>query len=191
MPAYPWLFSEKDEKEVLKEDVVVPVPAEFLKHPSRKVVASSRVLQLVAYLQSLKQAELPGSINYPFIPAKQRKSKQAEDGKSSAPDGQTLYLNTCAACHQPDGKGLAGAFPALAGSPIVNDENPETLIKIILQGYDARPEFGVMASFADVLSDEEIAAIASHERSSWGNQGKPVSAEEVKRIRSFINNLTQ
>jgi len=83
---------------------------------------------------------------------------------------------------------LPGAFPSLAGSSVVNDEDPELLIRIILQGYDARPEFAQMPGFASQLSDEEIAAIASHERRSWGNDASKVTEEEVKKIREFVMN---
>ncbi len=195
MPGYPWLFKEKREDQVLKTDVVVPVPSSFLKNKEVKIVASQRALDLVAYLQSLKQAPLPGENQVPFIPAL-AKSKAAgtqaagtDAGGAALPDGEALYMSTCAACHQTDGMGLAGAFPPLAGSTIVNDENPEMLIRIILQGYDARPEYGVMVGFADMLSDEEIAAIATHERSSWGNTAAPISAADVRKIREFVNQL--
>jgi len=36
-----------------------------------------------------------------------------------------------------------------------------------------------MPAFADQLSDEEVAAVLSYERTSWGNQAKPVKPEEV------------
>ena len=190
MPAYPWLFFEKSEKQVSKEDVVVPVPEKFLKNPSKKIVASKEALELVAYLVSLKQADMEAATE--FIPAlKKEKQAAAAGGPAGLPDGSALYASTCAACHQADGTGLAGAFPPLAGSSIVNDASPELLIRIILQGYDARPEFGVMAPFGDLLSDEEVAAIATHERSSWGNAAPAVTPEEVKKVREYIQTLNQ
>lgn len=192
MPAYPWLFSEKSEKQVSDKDVVVPVPEKFLRHPKQKIVASKEVLELVAYLVSLQQPDMEGEPPYDFIPAlKKDKPGSEEKGPAGLPDGAALYSATCAACHQADGKGLAGAFPPLAGSAIVNDANPEQLIRIILQGYDARPEYGIMAPFGDMLSDEEIAAIATHERSSWGNQAPAVTVDEVKKIRDYIQTLNQ
>jgi len=190
MPGYPWLFTEKSEKEVTDKDVVVPVPAKFLRNSTRKIVASKEVLDLVEYLVSLKQPDMEAV--YDFIPALKKDKPAAAEGTPAAlPDGSVLYSNTCAACHQADGKGLPGAFPPLAGSPIVNDASPETLIRIILQGYDARAEYGVMAPFADMLSDEEIAAIATHERSSWGNKAPAVTPEEVKKVREYIQTLNQ
>src|SRR3546814_17789521 len=77
-------------------------------------------------------------------------NEKAEDG---LPDVSALYAQACAACHQPECQGLPGAFPALAGSEIINDDNPETLIRIILQGYDARAEYAAMPPFATQLSD--------------------------------------
>ncbi len=192
MPGYPWLFVQKDESEIDENDVIVPVPKKFLNDKSKKVVATQKVMELVAYLQSLRQTDIAAANRtIDFIPSIKEKKTETNAGSSSLPDGQKLYMNTCAACHQADGNGLAGAFPPLAGSPIVNNDNPETLIKIIMQGYDARAEYGVMAGFADVLTNEEIAAIANHERSSWGNNARAITAEEVGKIRDYINTLNQ
>jgi cytochrome c oxidase cbb3-type subunit 2 len=48
-----------------------------------------------------------------------------------------------------------------------------------------------MVGFADQLTDEEIAAIANHERSSWGNSASPITAEQVAKIRSYTLSLNQ
>lgn len=188
MPGYPWLFIEKNENEIKEGEVVVAVPKEFMKNPNKKVVATKKVMDLVAYLLTLKQADLMGPSPIEFIPAKVKKVASA-DGEMEKLDGAILYTNNCAACHQANGKGLEGAFPALAGSDIVNDKDPELLIRIILQGYDSRPEYSVMAPFADLLTDEEIAAIATHERSSWGNDASEVTAEDVAEIRAYVESL--
>jgi len=45
-----------------------------------------------------------------------------------------------------------------------------------------------MQAFGDILNDAEIAAIATHERSSWGNDAPPVSEEDVKKIREYVLN---
>ena len=189
MPAYPWMFEEKSADQVKETDVTVSVPAEYLSHPDNKIVATPQVMQLVTYLQSLKQSDIPGMDATAFIPSSKKKEATqsvASDGEAVLPDGLKLYSQTCAACHQANGQGIPGAFPSLAGSQIINDDNPETLIRIILQGYDARPEYGAMPPFADQLSNEDIAAITSHERSSWGNAAKKVTPEEVKKIREIV-----
>lgn len=193
MPGYPWLYKEKNESEITEEDLVVPVPENFRDDRTKKVVATEQVLQLIAYMQSLKQAPIPG--NTPtFIPSVRSKAKEQITGgeELALPDGEKLYMQTCAACHQQDGKGLAGAFPPLAGSAVVNNEDPDLMVRIILQGYDARSEYGQMPGFAMQLSDEEIAAIANHERSSWGNTAPAITADQVKQIREFVmNDLNQ
>lgn len=190
MPSYPWLFEIKKAGDVHSSDFMVSVPDEYLSQPGLTVVASEKALALVAYLQSLNQAELPGQIDRDFIPSS-KKTKFPEGTAELGLDGQTLYSQNCAACHQSDGNGLAGAFPPLAGSEIVNNENPSLLIQIILEGFDARTEYGVMQGFGDILTDGEIAAIANHERKSWGNNARPVSIDEVRNIRDYVKQLNQ
>lgn len=193
MPGYPWLFNVVDVSSVGVDDVAVPVQDQKLSDAGKKVVATDEVLALVAYLKSLRQVELPPELEPAFIPAQGRHHRQAVQPSDNAqssnagdlsqsqplPDGRGLYLSTCAACHQPEGTGIPGAFPPLAGSPIVNAEDPAQLINTVLNGYDARVEYGVMPPFKLQLSDAEIAAILTHERSSWGNNASPVSEEQV------------
>ena len=103
--------------------------------------------------------------------------------------GATLYTNSCASCHQAGGTGLPGAFPPLKGDAAVVDANPATQLDAILNGKQGVPIGGVtypsaMPPFATSLSDADIADIANHERTSWGNQGKPVTADQVKAERA-------
>lgn len=188
MPGYPWLFEEKSPANTTKKDIIVPVPENFLKNPDNKLVAKPQALELVAYLQSLVQTDLGTELSPDFIPSTRKKSGNSESSPSMELDGLQLYSETCSACHQPNGEGITGAFPPLAGSEIVNDPDPNILIQIIFSGYDARPEFGAMPAFVDLLTDEEIAAIATHERNSWGNKADPVTPEQVAEIRKFILN---
>ncbi|HXJ99002.1 MAG TPA: cbb3-type cytochrome c oxidase subunit II [Gelidibacter sp.] len=187
MPSYPWLFREVDSAAVRKDDKIVAVPKTLFDKPGRKIIASYDALRLVDYLKYLKQTPLPGDNNDDFIPAlKKIQAERAESGTAQGLDGGKLYSQVCAACHQETGKGIAGAFPPLAGSTIVNDPNSETLIRVVLQGYDARTDFGVMPPFGDQLTDAEIAAILTHERSSWGNDAAPVTEEDVAKIRQYV-----
>ncbi len=190
MPSYPWFYEKKDSSEVSDEDVVVPIPKKYLSDTNLVVTATQELLDLIAYLNTLKQASLE---NPPvaFIPSTREEEKAGDGGEAGGLDGEALYMTHCSACHQANGKGVPGAFPPLDGSPIVNDENPEKMIKIILMGYDARAEYAVMTPFADILSDEEIAAIATHERSSWSNDAPEVTVEKVKEIRKMVETLNQ
>lgn len=187
MPAYPWLFSYSEDPG--EDAVTIEVPSNF-RSGAGKVVASRKALDLVAYLKSLRQAPLVAE-GASFIPARSRAIDNSEnsDRQGDILDGASLYTSTCAACHQADGMGIAGAFPPLSKSKILNDDDPELLVRIILQGYDANPEFGQMPGFADLLTDEEIAAIINYERSSWGNDAPVVSKDQVADIRMMVEGL--
>lgn len=187
MPAYPWLFEIKNE--VGKDDIEVIVPDEFRKGISGKIIATKEALNLVAYLQSLKQLPLPdGKTPMEFLYKKQEASLKTNEDSGNAPDGQMLYTQNCASCHQENGEGLKGAFPALKGSPIVLGDDLELFVSIIMKGYDARAEYAVMNAVGtdNSLNAEEISAIINHEKTSWGNNSKKVSSEEVKKIMEFI-----
>src|SRR5690606_30982518 len=116
MPAYPCLSERKAMPS--DSDAAVNVPDAF---PGRKpgaVVAKPEALQLVAYLQSLKQAERPSESRAPeFLYKRVAKSTETSGGSESGVNGALLYTDNCQACHQADGKGLPGAFPPLANSP--------------------------------------------------------------------------
>jgi cytochrome c oxidase cbb3-type subunit II len=186
MPAYPWMFTIK--KEPAKGDVVVNVPAEYLSGKQGKLVADKEALYLVAYLQSLKQTKLPEGNPIPEFLYKREEKKQAGSTQTKELDGLMLYTANCQSCHQPNGEGLPGAFPPLKGSPIVLDDNPELLINIIMNGYDARPNYGVMPAVGTNvnLTAEEITAIINHEKTTWGNNAEKLSPEEVKKIMEFV-----
>ncbi|PSL28153.1 cytochrome c [Chitinophaga ginsengisoli] len=182
MPAYTWLFDIKDS---LKEgDVVVNVPEAFLASPHQKVVASREALQLVAYLQSLQQVKLPDEKSPLFL---YKREKLADNGGAPAAlNGAELYANNCQSCHQPNGEGLKGAFPPLKGSKIVLNDDPELMVDIIMNGYSGRVQegFGEMPAVGTLnkLSAGEVAAIMNHERSSWGNNSRKVTEEQVKTL---------
>jgi len=189
MPRYSWLFRVTDTAYVKSEDVTLPRGITNMEG-SDIIVANEEALDLLAYLKSLQQFSMDDALPPEFIPALPKDlgtNASGTSAKNSA--GASLFQNNCAACHQTSGRGVKGAFPPLAGSLIVNDKNPETLIKIILMGYDARQEYGVMQAFADQLTDEEIKAIIDHERSSWGNSAPKVPVETITRLRDSITQL--
>ena len=188
MPGYKWLFEIKEKPAI--NDVVVSMPQQFLNGRKGKVVATKKALQLLAYIQSLKQVPLPDGIKpNDFLYKKEANSATSKTaGGKIELDGKALYTTNCQSCHQENGEGLMGAFPPLKGSAIVNGDNLELYVDIIMNGYDARPEFGVMAATGTNMQFDEntVAAIINHERTSWGNNGKKVTIEEVKKIMNFI-----
>ena len=98
----------------------------------------------------------------------------------------------CTTCHQPDGKGLtASGFPPLTGTNWVTG-NEDRLIKIALKGLlgpivvagKKYPGQVPMTPFAGLLQDEEIAAVLTYVRNSFGNTASAISPEKVKAIRA-------
>lgn len=189
MPAYPWLFTIKDSAE--KGDHVVSVPDNFMDGATGKVIATKQALQLVAYLQSLKQIALPDGRP---VPAFLYPAKTAAGAGTTAPDGAALYATNCQSCHQQNGEGLQGAFPPLKGSAIVNDNNPEEQLNIILNGYSGRVRAGYPpmppVGTTNNLSAAEITAIMNHERGSWGNTGKKVDLTAIDKLMTTIKSTT-
>jgi nitrite reductase (NO-forming) / hydroxylamine reductase len=107
---------------------------------------------------------------------------------ASASDGGAVYSSNCSSCHQPDGQGIAGAFPPLAGNPTVTG-NPLAVIAIVKDGLEGRlvvngqAYSGIMPRWGHLLSDEQIADVITYIRSSWKNNAPGVSIAEVQSIK--------
>ncbi|MFN8367355.1 MAG: cytochrome c [Candidatus Kapaibacterium sp.] len=103
--------------------------------------------------------------------------------------GQALFGKNCAACHGAAGKGLPGAIPPLAGSAMANDADATKPIRIVLHGFKGEIERngqkinGVMAAWKSNFDDQQIAEILSYVRTSWGNTGGAITADQVKDVR--------
>ena len=101
--------------------------------------------------------------------------------------GAQMYATNCQSCHGATGTGVPGTFPPLAGDPVVNGNDADAHVKIVLKGLSGKAIGGThygaqMPPFAQ-LSDAEIAAVIDHERTSWGNHGRVITPEIVKRNR--------
>ncbi|MET3665011.1 cytochrome c [Caulobacter sp. 1776] len=92
-------------------------------------------------------------------------------------DGKSLFMDNCSACHQVTGKGVKGAFPALAGSPFVQGD-PKIVMTTVLNGRAGMP------SFKDDLTDADLSAILTYVRSSWGNKASAVTPADVAKARA-------
>jgi cytochrome c oxidase cbb3-type subunit 2 len=188
MPAYSWLFKVEDGLQ--SGEVEITVPDEFRKGIKGKIVATKEAIQLVAYLQALKQVKLYDTASIPkFLYRKSVKAVSSGAGIEPELDGASLYAANCQSCHQSNGEGLKGAFPPLKGSTIVLDDNPQLLIDVIMNGYDPREEYAMMPGIGKTanLSPDAISAIINHERTSWGNNARKVSTAEVKKIMELIS----
>jgi mono/diheme cytochrome c family protein len=112
--------------------------------------------------------------------------------------GKAIYAREgyCMTCHQPDGTGLsASGFPPIAHTPWV-EGSEERLIKLVLKGLQGPIEVletkysghVPMTPFEGLLNDEEVAAVLTYVRNSFGNKASAITAEQVKKVRAATQN---
>ena len=100
--------------------------------------------------------------------------------------GSAIYDQRCAYCHGDKGEGAPGAYPPLAGNRAVNMETPANLVQILRHGgflptTAGNPRPYGMPPFGSVLDDQEIAAVLTYVRGSWGNDSPPVGMADAMR----------
>jgi len=93
--------------------------------------------------------------------------------------GEKVYSANCAACHQANGMGIPGAFPAINGSKVVTGPIDDH-IKTVLNGRTGT----AMVAFGKQLSDADIAAVVTYQRNAWGNKmGDMAQAAQVAALK--------
>jgi mono/diheme cytochrome c family protein len=110
--------------------------------------------------------------------------------------GEAIFVDTCSACHTRNVAGIEHIFPRLSGNAIVNQDDPTTLMRIILTGVrgagtDALPTSPAMPSFGYRLDDSQVAAVVTYIRNSWGNAASAVDADAVKTLRSHVSSRVE
>jgi len=100
--------------------------------------------------------------------------------RAEEPSGRSQYLKICSACHQPDGKGIPEAFPALAGNAFVQGD-ARSVASVPLLGR------GGMPNFSKRLDDATLAAILSYVRSAWGNAASAITAGQIAALRAELH----
>jgi mono/diheme cytochrome c family protein len=139
--------------------------------------------------QHLSEADLEAMAQYlASLPVRQKPRPAAEPAPvSQLARGDELYRQHCADCHGKRGEGVDGIYPALAGNRAVTLDSARNLVQIIRRGGFApstaghpRP-FGMPPS-GQMLPDEDIAAVATYVRQSWGHGASAVSALDVRQL---------
>ena len=102
--------------------------------------------------------------------------------------GEALFNGTCSVCHQPNGQGIEGVFPPLAGSDLLA-KDPHRAVQIVLNGLSGSVAvngklFNSVMPPMSQLNDDELANILTYVTHSWGNHGLAYSAKEVATTRS-------
>ena len=106
--------------------------------------------------------------------------------------GKAIFTDTCSACHTVSGEGVERLFPRLAGNAIVRQDDPSSLVHIILTGAratgtDSRPTSPAMPSLGYRLNDSQVAAVVTYIRNSWGNAASRVEADTVRTLRGKVS----
>jgi mono/diheme cytochrome c family protein len=104
--------------------------------------------------------------------------------------GRQVFEKTCIACHQATGLGKEGTAPPLVGSEWVLAPGGDRIARIVLNGLTGPINVKgqdwnlTMLAWRDTFSDDEIAAVLTYVRSSWGNNAGPIKPELVKAARA-------
>lgn len=144
---------------------------------STSAMKRSDVEAIATYLLTAEDGKIP-----PPSPPPTR----LEPGKNDDP-GRLLYVNACAGCHGVGGEGIPNVAPALRGNSTVALANPLNLVTVIVNGVPTQRFTGnqrmyAMPGFANELSDEEIAQLATWVRAEHGGLPQPVTARDVSKI---------
>lgn len=135
-------------------------------------MADSDLLAIAAYLKSLP----PSAARAPHAPAARPMQ-----------DGEAIFVTRCSVCHS---RAHVRDYPALAKNTLVQSRDPRTLLRIILQGASSADTKQGGSGFSmpafPVLSDTELADVATYIRNSWGNRAEPVSASAVASLRDAL-----
>jgi mono/diheme cytochrome c family protein len=108
--------------------------------------------------------------------------------------GKKIFAANCQTCHQANGLGVPGQYPPLAGSEFTTGGSKRPAM-IVLKGLQGPvtvkgQKFGsaVMQPWDKTLTDQKISDVLTYERSEWGNNASPVTAEEIAALRKELAN---
>jgi mono/diheme cytochrome c family protein len=149
---------------------------------STQYANNADLLAMATYLKALPSVEPSRPSSAP--------TKLITRGNSEGA-GAKLYGKHCASCHGDNGEGKADAFPALAGNRAVTMANATNVISIIIKGGFApatagNPRPHGMPPYYHLLSDTDIASLATHIRGSWGNAGSAVTELDMVKYRNAV-----
>lgn len=145
---------------------------------------------IAVYLKTLPATGAADGVFDPALAQPGRLKTRAPDAPPA--QGAAVYAGFCAQCHRDDGKGVPQVFPALAGNPSVIGEDTTSLIRLLVEGGNSPatihgPPRQAMPSFAERLTDVQIAQVLTYVRASWGNDARPITTNDVASLRSTLH----
>jgi mono/diheme cytochrome c family protein len=177
-------WSLKDISDLLRTGVstrgAVYGPMAEVVYNSLQYLSDGDIRAMSVYLKSLAQGNTPAT-----------PSTRIPTAESSLllSFGKTVYDSKCATCHGADGLGQPPHYPLLAGNQSIQMASAVNPIRMVLNGgYPpgtvGNPTPYGMPPFAQLLSDNEVAAVVTYIRTSWGNRGAAVSAGQANELRA-------
>ena len=155
------------------------------------IVVTLLILFVAGYYFDQHSGWFNPKIYSPYTATEQLETYQPKSGAAAAlARGKTVYESVCGICHAPDGTGKAGQAPPLAGSGLVNAKGFNRLAHVPLAGLTgpiqvAGKDWNLsMAAMGAALSDDDLAAVLTYIRTSWGNKASAVTGEDIKKIRA-------
>jgi mono/diheme cytochrome c family protein len=135
---------------------------------------------MAVYLKGLAEHSVPDAA---------RPTTSADESSLLLRLGQTIYADKCAVCHGDKGRGKPPHYPPLAGNQSIEMPSAVNAVRMVLNGgfppgTAGNPMPHGMPPFAQSLSDDEVAAVVTYIRVSWGNHGAAVSVSEANALRS-------
>jgi mono/diheme cytochrome c family protein len=175
-------------------------------HGDGLAVSGSMAEEVEQSLQHITEADARAVASYlKTLPAQRNQGGYTPSGATSRSaaqgnrtgdveaTGASVYRSFCAQCHQADGKGIPDMFPRLAGNPSVLGEDATSLMRLVIQGGRSPrtatgPAPQMMPGFASTLTDVQMAQTLTYVRQAWGNDAKPVTTNDVTKLRATLKN---
>jgi mono/diheme cytochrome c family protein len=167
--------------------------AAYLKNGHNPITASTGIMgeEITLSSSQMTDADLTAIATYlKDLPGQTSSSR--DTASASGPivaAGGAIYADECSACHGMDGKGVPYLFPSLAGSSNVRSIDPASLIRVVIEGARSvatagEPTGPGMPSFAWKLNDDQVAAVLTYIRNSWGSSAPAVDARQIEQARA-------
>jgi len=158
-------------------------PSDEMPAYSSLIVSDRDVANIYAYLVSIPAGKSASDIQMlrGFVGGPVTKTNSSV---ASTTLGETIYTANCSSCHGAGGTGQPGVFPPLANNPVVTGP-ASNVIEIVNNGLNSKitlngAEYqGAMPGWKQELTSTQVAAVITYIRTSWGNQGSPVTAADV------------
>jgi mono/diheme cytochrome c family protein len=169
-----------------KEDLVA-----YLKSGHNRVTAATGPMGEVVTLSTafMTDSDLNAIATYlKSLPGKADAPPAISANDPAMTAGSAIYRDQCSACHGLDGKGIAELFPSIADSSMVKSGDPTTSIRIVLRGArsvgtTAQPTAPGMPSYGKQLDDDEVAAVLTYMRNTWGGAATAITSGQVSDVR--------